>query len=247
MVRADALSYDEEYRLFSEYKKNRDIKLRNDIAGKYMYIAEILSKKFINRGLEYEDIYQVACMGVLFAVERFNPDRKIRFASYATPTVLGEIRKYFRDKGSFIKIPRKLYSVFYKAERIRRSIALEKNTPEEVARILNLPTETVLEAYEIGDSSFVKSLEQEAFADGNMTLSNMIGKEDNDFMLVENREFLSYCIKQLSQKEIEFIKMRYTEEMTQKEISEKWEVSQMKVSRFEKRLLKKLKTMYFRD
>lgn len=247
MVRADALSYDEEYRLFSEYKKNRDIKLRNDIAGKYMYIAEILSKKFINRGLEYEDIYQVACMGVLFAVERFNPERKIRFASYATPTVLGEIRKYFRDKGSFIKIPRKLYSVFYKAERIRRSIAPEKNTPEEVARILNLPTETVLEAYEIGDSSFVKSLEQEAFADGNMTLSNMIGKEDNDFMLVENREFLSYCIKQLSQKEIEFIKMRYTEEMTQKEISEKWEVSQMKVSRFEKRLLKKLKTMYFRD
>lgn len=247
MTVANALTSEEEYELFSEYKKSKDINLRNKIADKYMYIAEILSKKFVNRGLEYEDIYQVACMGVLYATERFDPERGIRFASFATPTVLGEIRKYFRDKGSFIKIPRKLYTIFYKAERIRRGLASENNTPEEVARILNLPLDTVLEAYEIGDSSFVRSLEQEAFADGTMTLSNMIGKDDNDFLMVENREFLSYCLKQLSKKELEFIKMRYTCEMTQKEISEKWQVSQMKVSRFEKRLLKKLKMMYFRD
>lgn len=247
MTVANALTSEEEYELFNEYKKSKDINLRNKIADKYMYIAEILSKKFVNRGLEYEDIYQVACMGVLYATERFDPERGIRFASFATPTVLGEIRKYFRDKGSFIKIPRKLYTIFYKAERIRRGLASENNTPEEVARILNLPLDTVLEAYEIGDSSFVRSLEQEAFADGTMTLSNMIGKDDNDFLMVENREFLSYCLKQLSKKELEFIKMRYTCEMTQKEISEKWQVSQMKVSRFEKRLLKKLKMMYFRD
>lgn len=247
MSQANVLCSQKEYELFSEYKRTGDVGLRNRIASEYMYIAEILSKKFINRGLDYEDIYQVACMGVLYAIERFNPERGIRFASYATPTVLGEIRKYFRDKGSFIKIPRKLYAIFYKAERIRRGLAPENNTPEEVARILNLPIDSVLEAYEIGDSSFVRSLEQEAFADGNMTLSNMIGKEDNDFMMIENREFLAYCLKQLSKKELEFIKMRYTNEMTQKDISEKWQISQMQVSRFEKRLLKKLKVMYFRD
>ena len=237
----------EEYQLFSRYKETNDLTLRNEIASNYMYIAEILSKKFVNRGIDYEDIYQVACMGILYAIERFNPDRGIRFATFATPTVLGEIRKYFRDKGSFIKIPRKLYSIFYKAERIRRGLAPEDNTPEEVARILNLPLKTVLKAYEIGDSSFIKSLEQEAFADGNMTLSNFIGKEDNDIMLIENREFMNYCLKQLSQKELEFINMRYTNECSQKEIANKWETSQMQVSRFEKRLLKKLKNMYFRD
>ena len=236
-----------EYEKFSEYQKTKDIKLRNDLASQYMYIAEILSKKFANRGIDYEDIYQVACMGIIYAIERFNPDRGIQFSSYATPTVLGEIRKYFRDKGNFIKIPRKLYEIFYKAERIRRGLAPEKNTYEEVARILNLPLETIIEAYEIGDSSFVRSLEQEAFADGNMTLSNLIGKDDNDFLMIENREFLSYCLKQLSKKELEFIKLRYTKEFSQKEISEKWNTSQMNVSRFEKRLLKKLKNMYFHD
>lgn len=236
-----------EYEKFSEYKKTKDIALRNEIASQYMYIAEILSKKFVNRGIDYEDIYQVACMGILYAIERFDPDRGIQFSSYATPTVLGEIRKYFRDKGNFIKIPRKLYEIFYKAERIRRGLAPEKNTYEEVARILNIPVQTILEAYEIGDSSFVRSLEDEAFADGNMTLSNLIGKDDNDFLMIENREFLSYCLKQLSKKELEFIKLRYTNEKSQKEIAEKWNTSQMNVSRFEKRLLKKLKNMYFRD
>lgn len=247
MSQTTALLSTEEYELFSQYIKTKDLKLRNEIASKYMYIAEILSKKFINRGIEYEDIYQVACVGILYAIERFNPERGIRFATFATPTVLGEIRRYFRDKGNFIRIPRKLYEVFYKAERIRRGLAGEDSTPEEIARILNLPLKTVLEAYEIGDSSFVKSLEQEAFADGNMTLSNVIGKEDNDFIMIENREFMSYCLKQLSKKELEFITLRYNYELSQKEISLKWEVSQMQVSRFEKRLLKKLKNMYFHE
>lgn len=247
MAEKAALCSTDEYELFSEYKKTGDISLRNEIASRYMYMAEILSKKFINRGIEYDDIYQVACVGVLYAIERFNPDRGIRFATYATPTILGEIRKYFRDKGNFIKIPRKLYEIFYKAERIRRSLAPEENTYEEVARILNLPIETVLEAYEIGDSSFVKSLEQEAFADGNLTLSNTIGKDDHDFIMVENREFMSYCLKQLSQKELDFVKLRYVKELSQKEISQIWKISQMQVSRFEKRLLKKLKNMYFHD
>ena len=70
-----------------------------------IYIAEILSRKFINRGVEYDDIFQVACMGILYAVERFDPDKGVKFATYATPTVMGEIRKYFRDKGNFIRIP----------------------------------------------------------------------------------------------------------------------------------------------
>lgn len=233
--------------LFREYHLTKDINIRNKIASSYMYIAEILSKKFINRGIEYEDIYQVACMGVLYAIERFDPDKGIQFATYATPTVMGEIRRYFRDKGSFVKIPRKLYEIFYKAERIKRSSANRDTTIEEVARILNLPIETIREAYEIGDSSFIQSLEQEAFADGNMSLSNVIGKEDNHFMMIENKEFMHYCLEQLSKKEREFLTLRYDKEMSQKEISDVWEVSQMYVSRFEKRLLKKLRNMYFHE
>ena len=78
-----------EYELFSEYRRTRDRALRDEIIESYIYIAEILSRKFINRGVEYDDIYQVASMGILYAVERFNPDRGVRFATFATPTVLG--------------------------------------------------------------------------------------------------------------------------------------------------------------
>lgn len=234
-----------EYEMFSEYRRTGDLKLRDEIVASYIYIAEILSRRFINRGVEYDDIYQVACMGILFAAERFDPDRGVKFATYATPTVLGEIRKYFRDKGNFIRIPRRLYEVFYKAERIRRSSSEMSNA--EIARILNLPEKIVDEAYDWGDGSFIKSLEYEAYADGAMSLSNVVGADDKNFLMIENNDFINFCMSHLDDDEREFINYRYNREMSQKEIAEIKNISQMQVSRFERKLLKKLKNLYFRD
>lgn len=184
-------------------------------------------------------------MGILFAAERFDPDRGVKFATYATPTVLGEIRKYFRDKGNFIRIPRRLYEVFYKAERIRRSSSEMSNA--EIARILNLPEKIVDEAYDWGDGSFIKSLEYEAYADGAMSLSNVVGADDKNFLMIENNDFINFCMSHLDDDEREFINYRYNREMSQKEIAEIKNISQMQVSRFERKLLKKLKNLYFRD
>lgn len=228
-----------EYDLFAEYKRTKDKKIRDELLEKYLYIAQILSRKFINRGIEYDDIYQVACMGVLYAIERFDPDRGVQFATFATPTVMGEIRKYFRDKGNFIRIPRTLYEVFYKAECLRR--AGGEKSPAEIARILNIPLKTINRAFEIGDKSFIKSLEDEAYADGPMTLASTIGCEDNDILMVEENDFIKYCMNNLNEKEKEFINLRYYEDNTQDEIAKKWNVSQMQISRFEKGLLQKLK------
>lgn len=237
-----------EYELFTEYRLTHNKQLRDEIVNTYIYIAEILSRKFISRGIDYDDIYQVACLGLLYAVERFDPEKGVKFATYATPTVLGEIRHYFRDTGNFIKVPRRLYEVFYKAEKIRRSsYDGEKMSTYELSRILNLPKETIDKAYEIGDTAFIKSLEYEAIADGSMNLSNFLGKEDTHFMMVENSDFINYCMTQLSDKEVEFVKFRYTDEMSQKEIAAIWSVSQMYVSRFERKVLEKLKNLYFKD
>lgn len=235
-----------EYDLFSEYKRTKDKEIRDRLLDRYIYIAQILSRKFINRGIEYDDIYQVACMGVLYAIERFDPDRGVQFATFATPTVMGEIRRYFRDKGNFIRIPRTLYEVFYKAECIRRAADNGQKTAAEIARILNIPEKTIKRAFEIGDTSFIKSLEDEAYADGPMTLANTIGCEDNCILMIEETDFVRYCLETLNQKEKEFIGMRYYDEDTQDEIAKKWNTSQMQVSRFEKNLLKKLKRMYFK-
>lgn len=234
-----------EYELFSEYKRTGEKKIRDELLHSYLYIAEILSRKFINRGIEYDDIYQVACMGVLYAIDRFDPDRGVQFATYATPTVLGEIRKYFRDKGSFIRVPRTLYETFYKAERIRR--VSDGKTQKDISRILHIPEKTLKRAYEIGDASFVESLENEAYADGPMTLANTIGREDNDILMIEENDFIQYCMSRLSEKEREFVRLRYYDELTQDKIAKKWGVSQIQISRFEKTLLKKLNRMYFKD
>ena len=238
---------DNDYQLFKEYRQTGDNKVRDELVEKYLYIARILSKKFVNRGIEYEDIYQVASMGVLYAVERFDPDRGVVFATFATPTVLGEIRKYFRDKGNFIKIPRTLYEIFYKAERIKRSSENGETSLGELARILNLPEKELQKAYNMGDAGFIKSLEYEAFADGKMNFSNLIGKEDSGFLMIEDKDFIRRSLIKLRDKELELIKRRYYDEQTHAQIAKEWGVSQMYVSRLERTTLKKLRDLYFRE
>ena len=233
----------DEYELFREYRRTLDRTLRDEIVEAYMYIAEILSRKFINRGIEYDHIYQVASLGILYAVERFDPERGVKFATFATPTVLGEIRNYFRDKGSFIKIPRRLYEIFYKAEQIKRTQS--EASIQEIARILNISEADMKKLEDIGDFSFMKSLEYEAYADGEMSLSEVIGTEDNQILMLENRSFLEECMKSLSERERVFLDMRYSKELSQSEIAQELGLSQMQVSRIERAVLKKLRDMYF--
>lgn len=236
-----------EYEMFHKYRETKDKKIRDDIVQNYIYIAEILSRKFVNRGIEYDDIFQVACMGILYAVERFNPDKGVKFATYATPTVLGEIRRYFRDKGNFIRVPRKLYEIFYKAEKIRRANEGGNISTEELSRMLDLPEKEVKKAYHVGDVAFIKSLEYEACADGGVTFSNFLACEDNNFVMIENHDFIMKCMETLKDREKEFVKLRYYEEKSQKEIAKIWGVSQMYVSRMERKILEQFKNMYFKD
>ena len=94
--------------LFEEYAKTHDQALRDKLIEKNLYIAEILAKKFIGKGIDYDDIFQIASLGLILAVERYEPSRGFKFSSFATPTILGEIKRYFRDKGWTIKVPRRV-------------------------------------------------------------------------------------------------------------------------------------------
>lgn len=239
-------AFTEENKLFYEYRATGDKKIRDELVNSYIYIAEVLSKKFINRGIEYDDIFQVACMGVMYAVERFDPERGVSFATYATPTVLGEIRHYFRDKGNFIRVPRKLYAIFYRAEQLKRHNN-DNMTSDELARILDIPKEDIQKAYAAGGSAFIKSLEDEAYADGKLTLSNVLGMDDNNFIMIENKDFVDYCMSKLSRQEAEFVRLRYYDELTQPQIAKKWDKSQMYVSRMEKKVLKKIRNMFMNE
>jgi len=91
--------------LFREYKETKSVEVRNKIVSKYLYLSDILAKKFLNRGIDYEDIYQVASIALIKAVERFDPDKGVKFISFATPTIIGEIKRYFRTRVPLSEFP----------------------------------------------------------------------------------------------------------------------------------------------
>lgn len=240
-----AIKKNREYELFSRYRDTGDREARNEIINSYIYVPEILAYRFSNKGIEYDDIFQVGCIGLLYAAERFDPDRGVSFAAYATPTIMGEIRRYFRDKGRVIKVPRKLYEIFYRAEKICRSGNSVGRS--EVSRILGISDKLLENAYDAGNSAFIESLENEAFADGQTNIADCVGYEDDNFMVIENCDFVQSCMERLSEEERNFVRLRYYEEKSQKEIADILKKSQMYISRMEKDVLKKIKNMYFKD
>lgn len=235
----------EEYELFKKYKETGDKKLREELIIKYTYMAKILAYKFVRSGVDYDDLYQVACMGLMLAVDRFDPDRGVQFATFATPTVLGELRRFLRDKAGCIKIPRRLYEIFCKAETLKRQ--QEHLSIDEIAQLLDMPRETLVEAYRVGDAAFIKSLEDEAYTDGGLSVSSLVGFDDEGFTLIENQDFMDYCMSKMTEKEAELFIERFHNGTTQKELALKWGVSQMYVSRFEKKVIKKFRDLYLAD
>lgn len=235
----------EEYELFKEYKETGDKKIRDELVMKHTYMAKILAYKFVRSGVDYDDLYQVACMGLMLAVERFDPDRGVQFATFATPTVLGELRKFLRDKAHCIKIPRRLYEIFCRAENIKRQ---EENlSMDEIASLLDMPRETLVEAYRVGDAAFIKSLEDEAYTDGGLSVASLVGVDDEGFTLIENQDFIDYCMSKMTEKEAELFHERFHNGTTQKELAVRWGVSQMYISRLEKKVVQKFRDIYLQD
>lgn len=232
--------------LFARYSIDRDITSRNDLVKRYIYLAEIISKKFLNRGVDYEDIYQVACIALIKAVERFSPDKGFKFVSFATPTIVGEIKRYFRDKSSAIRIPRRIYEVYQKVNFARDQLSQELHrTPrvDEIAEYLNIREETVLEIIESWNAYNMQSFDQNAFNDDDLELHETIGGDDVAFERIENRDFLEKSINKFSEVEREFIRMRYFSRRTQKEIADRMGVSQMYVSRLERKVLERFRNL----
>lgn len=233
-----------EKELFYEYCKTKDINLRNEIVKRYMYLPEIIAKRFVNRGVDYEDIYQVACVALINAVERFNIFEKVKFVSFATPTIVGEIKRYFRDKASVIRIPRRIYEVYQKVNQAKEYLTHKnKRAPriDEIAEYLKMKEETVLEIIESWNVYNIQSFDQSVYDEDNLELHETIGEDDETFEKINNRDFLEKAMKNFNDIEREFIKLRFYHNMTQKEIANRFNVSQMYISRLEKKTLERFR------
>ncbi len=230
--------------LFKRYQIEKNESIRNEIVSRYIYLVEILAKKFINRGVEYDDIYQVACVALINAVERFDINANVKFVSFATPTIIGEIKRYFRDKASVIRIPRRIYEVYQKVNQAR-DFLMQKNKRvprvDEIADYLQLPEETILEIIESWNVYKIQSFDQTIFEEDDLELHETIGEDDETFERINNRDFLENVIKNFDGPEKTFIRLRYFENKTQKEIASHFNVSQMYISRMEKKTLEKFR------
>nr|WP_300092474.1 SigB/SigF/SigG family RNA polymerase sigma factor [Sedimentibacter sp.] len=233
--------------LFILYHETHDVEVRNKIFDKYRYMAEIISRKYSNKGIEHDDIYQIACMGLIYAIERFDISKGFEFTSFATPTILGEIKKYFRDKGWAIKVPRKIQEVSKKVNDYNNLLASQLNrapTIKEIAEYINSSEEEVLEAFEAGKMFNSQSLDEKFDSsndDNDISLMDVVGSDDKYFIKIENEDFIRKSMEKLNDLERKIIIRRFYSNKTQSEIAKELNISQMTVSRIEKKSLEKLR------
>lgn len=232
--------------MFREYSETKDEELREKLIEEHLYLAEILAKKYQGKGIEYEDIFQVASMALVYAVDRYDISKGYEFSSFATPTIIGEIKKYFRDKGWTIRVPRRIQELSKKITIAKQElIKLNQETPnvKDIADYLNTTEEEILEAMEASKVYMPQSLDiyYNNENDSDINLSDFIGQDERYYDQIEVNDFMQRAMVVLNETEKKILIDRYFNNKTQKEIGEQLEISQMTVSRVEKKALKKLK------
>ncbi|MFA5525160.1 MAG: SigB/SigF/SigG family RNA polymerase sigma factor [Tissierellales bacterium] len=231
--------------LFKIYSENKDYHIREELIKRHLYIAEILSKKYVNRGIDYDDIYQVACVGLIYAVDRYDISKGYEFSSFATPTIIGEIKKHFRDKGWAIRVPRRIQELSKKINVSKNTLiqTLQRTpTVAELAEYLQCTSEDILEAMEASKVYTPHSLDVAFDSNGedkDINLAELIGEDDKYFMTIENNDFLKKNIEKLNDMEKKILYDRYFNKKTQFQIANELNISQMTVSRMEKKIIEK--------
>ena len=229
---------------FTEYKKNPTIELRNEIVEDHLYMVDILIRKYLNKGVEYDDLYQVGALALVQAVERFDPDRGFEFSSFATPTILGEIKKYFRDKQWSLKVPRRLKEISSKIQEVKDELYLEYRrapTVAEMAKATGFTEEQIIEATDSSHAYGTYSLDKtfdDAGEDGeNSFLERYTGFDDKGFERVETSEIIDKVMETFNSQNRYIFRERFIYNRSQADIAKTLGVSQMTISRAERNIV----------
>lgn len=228
--------------LFREYRRTGDKKIRNRLVESYMYVAQIIAKKFAGRGVDYDDLLQVASEALITGVEKFDPDMGNQFTTYITPTITGIIRNYFRDYSRSVRLPRKLYAL---SSRVKAAVNdyYTKNgvkpTVKQLSAILGENEESIIEAME---SKAPVSLDAPVKGgDGELPLYELLADDNSSVEKFEDADALRTEIKKLDPTEQKVIALRFVQGKSQAETGKLLGVSQMFVSRAERKIIAKLK------
>ncbi|MCZ4498888.1 MAG: polymerase, sigma 28 subunit, SigD/FliA/WhiG [Marmoricola sp.] len=207
-------------------------------------LVEHCARRFVHRGEPFEDLFQVGMIGLIKAVDRFDLDRGVEFSTYATPTVIGEIKRHFRDKGWAIRVPRRLQelrmSIGAATGELSQSLG-RSPTPREIADRLEVTVEDVLEGLESSNAYATMSLDAAGSSEDGPSWIDSLGEDDPEIDFVEIRESLRPLIERLPRREQEILILRFFRQQTQSQIAEQVGISQMHVSRLLNRTLERLR------
>ena len=221
-------------------------RIREQLVRGYEGLVHFLARRFQNRGEPLEDIVQVGFLGLIKAIDRFDPSLGHEFTTFATPTILGEIRRYFRDKGWAIRFPRRLQELHQGVLRANEALKNELNrqpTVPEVAERLGVQPDDVLEAMELTTALTPLSIDatMAGAEEGGRQLAEAVGGEDPSLDRVEMRDVLERALQHLNERERRIMIMRFFEEMSQSEVAKRLGISQMHVSRLQRAALEQLR------
>lgn len=238
----------EDRRLLVRYHREGDRAAREQLVERFLPLARQLARRYQRGGEQLDDLIQVASLGLLKAIDRFDPARETAFSSYAVPTMLGELKRYFRDNGWAVHVPRGMQERVMQVDNAVKDLSRRLGrspSAGEVADTLDLSTEQVLEAMEAAGAYDAVSLESFRFGDegDGETYAESIGVEDGRFELVEYGATIAPTLAALPARDRIVLHLRFVEDLTQAEIAERVGVSQMHVSRLIRRALERLRTV----
>jgi RNA polymerase sigma-B factor len=219
---------------------------RDDLVHLHLSLVEHCARRFRNRGEPYEDLVQVGTIGLIKAVDRFETDRGVEFSTYATPTVIGEVKRHFRDKGWAIRVPRRLQELRMQIGGATGELTQKLGrspTPRELAEVIGCSVEEIMEGIESSHAYATLSLDaSDDNDDGPPAMLATLGVEDANIEHVEIRESIKPLLEGLGEREKRILLLRFFKNMTQSQIAEEIGVSQMHVSRLLTRTLTQLRT-----
>ncbi len=232
--------------LFGLYRLEGDEAARDELIEMYLNLVKYLASRFRNRGEPVDDLIQVATIGLIKAIDRFDIEREVEFTTYATPTIVGELKRHFRDKGWAVKVPRRLQEMSFRVNQAVDALTqAEQRSPtiDEVAAFLDVTPDQVLEAMETSEAYNFVSLEGDRNSEGAEAFSiiEYVGEEDALMAVVEDRTTLASALRGLGPQERQVLYLRFFEGLTQTEIARRLDISQMQVSRLLRRTMRSMR------
>jgi RNA polymerase sigma-B factor len=241
---AGAKRNDQERQLFEAYLEDGDLAARERLVARFLPLARQLARRYGAAGEPIDDLIQVASLGLVKAIDRYDLDRDVALTTYATPNVVGEIKRYFRDKAWAVRVPRGLQELHARLAKTIDSLTADLGRSPSIAEIaknLESTPEQVLEALETGSAYSTISLSADSGGGEDQDPMEAIGEDDEGYERTEDRASLQPALDMLPAREREILRLRFEEGLTQTQIAERFEISQMHVSRLIRKSLERMR------